>query len=127
MATSKHAQIIDQILSLTVLELSELVKEIEEKTGITAAAPVAVAAAAPAAAEGKKEEEKSEYKVELVDGGADKIKTIKALRQVTTLGLTEAKQAVEGAPTVIAEAAPKADAQKMKETLEAAGAKVKLS
>ena len=72
-------------------------------------------------------EEKSEYKVELTDGGPDKIKAIKALRQVTTLGLTEAKKAVEEAPTVIAEAASKDDAKKMKEALEAAGAKVKLS
>ena len=83
-------------------------------------APAGAAAAAPA-------EEKSEYKVELSDGGPDKIKTIKALRSVTTLGLTEAKKAVEEAPTVIAEAASKEDAQKMKDALEAAGAKVKLS
>lgn len=126
MATSKNSQIIEQISSMTVLDLSNLVKELEETFGVSAAMPVAAAAAAPVA-EAKKEEEKSEYKVELVDGGADKIKTIKALRQVTTLGLTEAKQAVENAPTVLSEAAPKADAQKMKETLEAAGAKVKLS
>ena len=85
------------------------------------------AAAAGAEAGGKKAEEKSEYKVELLDGGPDKIKTIKALRSVTTLGLTEAKKAVEEAPTVIAEAASKDDAKKMKEALEAAGAKVKLS
>lgn len=128
MATSKNSQIIDQIAGMTVLDLANLVKELEEKFGVSAAMPVAAAAAAPAAgAEAKKDEEKSEYKVELVDGGADKIKTIKALRQVTTLGLTEAKQAVENAPTVLAESAAKADAQKMKETLEAAGAKVKLS
>lgn len=126
MATSKNSQIIEQISSMTVLDLSNLVKELEETFGVSAAMPVAAVAAAPVA-EAKKEEEKSEYKVELVDGGADKIKTIKALRQVTTLGLTEAKQAVENAPTVLSEAAPKADAQKMKETLEAAGAKVKLS
>ena len=81
--------------------------------------------AAGPAAEAPKAEEKTEYKVTLKDGGAEKIKTIKALRQVTTLGLTEAKKAVEEAPTVIAEAASKDDAKKMKETLEAAGAKVR--
>ena len=78
-------------------------------------------------AEAPKAEEKSEYKVTLKDGGPEKIKTIKALSSVTTLGLTEAKKAVEEAPTVIAEAASKDDAKKMKEALEAAGAKVELS
>ena len=86
------------------------------------AAPVAVAAVAPAA-----QEEKSEYTVTLEDGGSEKIKVMKALRKVTTLALTDAKKAVEGAPTVIAESVSKEDAGKMKAELEAAGAKVKLS
>ncbi len=126
---SKQEQLIKEIGGLTVLELAQLVKALETEFGVSAAAPMmagpAVAAGGEAGA--AKAEEKSEYKVELSDGGPDKIKTIKALRSVTTLGLTEAKKAVEEAPTVIAEAASKDDAKKMKEALEAAGAKVKLS
>ena len=126
MATKSYEQIIDQIGSLTVLELSELVKGLEDKFGVSAAMPAAAAPVA-AASEAPKAEEKQEYKVTLKDGGPEKIKTIKALRTVTTLGLTEAKKAVEEAPTVIAESASKDDAKKMKEALEAAGAKVELS
>ena len=124
-----YEQIIDQIGSMSVLELADLVKALQEKFGVSAAAmpsasaaPAAASAEAPAQAEGK-----SEYKVTLKDGGPEKIKTIKALRSVTTLGLTEAKKAVEEAPSVIAETASKEDAKKMKEALEAAGAKVELS
>lgn len=124
---SKREQLIDDIGKMSVLELAELVKDLEEKFGVSAAAPVAVAAAGPAAAEAGAAEEKTEYKVELTAGGSEKIKVIKALRSVTTLGLTDAKKAVEEAPTVIAEAASKEDAQKMKEAIEAAGAKVTLS
>lgn len=127
MSAKSFDTIIDQISNLTVIELSELVKALEDKFGVSAAMPVAAAAPAAAAEAAPKQEEKSEYKVTLKDGGAEKIKTIKALRQVTTLGLTEAKAAVENAPTVIAEAASKDDAKKMKEVLEAAGAKVELS
>jgi large subunit ribosomal protein L7/L12 len=130
MASKSFENIITEIGNMSVLELAELVKALEEKFGVSAAMPMAAPAAVPAAGQeagAKKEEEKAEYKVELTDGGPDKIKTIKALRQVTTLGLTEAKKAVEEAPTVLAEAASKDDAKKMKETLEAAGAKVKLS
>lgn len=126
MTTKSFEQIIDQIGSLSVLELAELVKGLEEKFGVSAAMPMAAAPAAAAVA-APKAEEKSEYKVTLKDGGPEKIKTIKALRQVTTLGLTEAKKAVEETPSVIAESASKDDAKKMKETLEAAGAKVELS
>lgn len=127
MAMNKE-KFIDEIGSMSVLELAELVKALEDKFGVSAAAAtVAVAAPAAGAAPAAASAEKSEFKVELTDGGAEKIKVIKALRTVTTLGLTEAKKAVEEAPTVIAEAAPKADAQKMKEALEAAGAKVTLS
>jgi len=122
-----YEQIIDQIGVMSVLELAELVKALEEKFGVSAAMPVAAAPAAAASEAPAQAEVKSEYKVTLKDGGPEKIKTIKALRSVTTLGLTEAKKAVEEAPTVIAEAASKDDAKKMKEALEAAGAKVELS
>ncbi len=125
---SKQEQMIKDIGSMSVLELAELVKALETTFGVSAAAPVAAAAPAAAAeAGGKKEEEKSEFKVELTDGGPDKIKSIKALRSVTPLGLTEAKGAVENPPFVIAEAASKDDAKKIKDAMEAAGAKVKLS
>ena len=127
MALNKE-KFIEEIGGMSVLELSDLVKALEEKFGVSAAAPAAAAAsagaAAPAAAASA---EKTEFKVELTDGGAEKIKVIKALRTVTALGLTEAKKAVEEAPTVIAEAASKADAEKMREALVAAGAKVTLS
>ena len=131
MAATKNTneKLIEKIGSMTVLELSELVKALEEEFGVSAAMPVAQAAA-PAAggdAGAEKEEEKSEYKVTLKECGPEKIKTIKALRQVTTLSLTDAKKAAEETPTVIAESAPKDDAKKMKETLEAAGAKVDLA
>jgi large subunit ribosomal protein L7/L12 len=121
---------IQEIGNMSVLELSELVKGLEDAFGVSAAMPVAVAgAAAPAADAGAaKSEEKSEYKVTLKDGGPEKIKTIKALRQVLpNLNLSDAKAAAENAPTVLAESAPKADAMKIKQELEAVGAKVELS
>ncbi len=124
---SNQEQMIQQIGNMTVLELAELVKALETTFGVSAAAPMAAGPAAAPAEGAAKAEEKSEYKVELEKGGDDKIKTIKALRSVTPLGLTEAKKAVEEAPTVIAEAASKEDAKKMKEALEAVGAVVKLS
>lgn len=126
---SKQEQFIQDIGNMTVLELAELVKALETKFGVSAAAPVAAAGAAGAAPEagGKAEEEKTEFKVELIEGGPDKIKSIKALRSVSTLGLTEAKKAVEEPPFMIAEAASKDDAKKIKDAMEAAGAKVKLS
>lgn len=128
MSGKSYEKIIDQIGEMSVLELAEMVKALEEKFGVSAA-PVAVAGAvAPAAGgEAAASEEKSEYKVTLKDGGPEKIKAIKALRSVTTLALGDAKKAVDEAPTVIAEAASKEDAKKMKEALEAAGAKVELS
>ncbi len=125
MAVKSFEHIVDQIGELKVTELASLVKALQERFDVQMPSAVAAAptAAAPAAAA-----EKSEYKVTLKDGGPEKIKTIKALRQVLpTLGLVEAKKAVDEAPTVIAEAAPVADAKKMKEALEAAGAKVELS
>ena len=129
MAAKSYEKIIDQIGEMTVLELAEMVKALEEKFGVSAA-PVAMAGAmAPAAAgeAAKPAEEKSEFKVTLKESGPEKIKTIRALRDVTSLGIGEAKKAVDEAPTVIAEAASKEDAKKMKEKLEAAGAKVELS
>ena len=128
MAT-KQQQMIQDIGSMSVLELAELVKALETEFGVSAAAPVAAGpAAAPAAGGAAAAEEKSEYKVELLDGGANKIKSIKALRKVKKeLGLTDAKKLIESAPVVIAESASKEEANALKEALEAAGAKVKLS
>lgn len=120
-----YEKIVEEIAQMSITDVAQLVKALEEKFGVSAAMPVAAAAAAPvveAAAE-----EKAEYKVTLKDGGPEKIKTIKALRSVTPLGLTDAKKAVEETPSVIAEAAPKDTAKKIKEALEAAGAKVELS
>lgn len=128
MASKSFDKLVEEISNMTVLDLADFVKELEDKFGVSAAMPMAAAPAASAdAGQEAKAEEKSSYKVTLEDGGSEKIKAIKALRQVTTLGLSEAKKAVEEAPTVIAESASKEDAQKMKEALEAAGAKVKLA
>lgn len=126
MSSKTYENIIEQISALTVLELSELVKALEEKFGVSAAMPAMAAASSDAPEAKKQEEEKSEYKVELVDGGPEKIKSIKALRTVSTFALTEAKALVENGG-VIAEAASKEDANKIKDAMEAAGAKVKLS
>jgi len=128
MAQKSFDALLDEIGNMSVIELADFVKALEDKFGVSAAMPVAAAGAAPAAGqEAAKAEEKSEYKVTLEKGGPEKIKTIKALRQVTTLSLGDAKKAVEEAPTVIAESAPKDEAEKMKEVLAAAGASVKLS
>lgn len=132
MVAKSFDKLIEEIGSLTVVELADLIKKMEEAFGVSAAMPVAAAGAAAGASEEAPAAEKSEFKVLLVDGGSEKLKTIKALRQIlTTLGLGDAKAAVENAstetPFVIAESANKADAQKMKETIEAAGAKVKLA
>ena len=124
MATSNIDQMVEQVSKMSLLEVAELVKALENKFGVSAAAPVA-AAAAPAAAVA--EEEKSEFKVTLKDIGSEKIKVIKALRAVTSLTLKEAKDLAESAPAVVSESAAKDDAKKMKDTLEAAGAKVELS
>ena len=124
---AKQEQLLQDIGGMSVLELAELVKALETKFGVSAAMPVAAGPAAAPEAGAKKDEEKSEFKVELIEPGAEKIKAIKALRSVTTLGLTEAKKAVEDVPSVIAEAASKEDAKKIQEAFEAIGAKVKLS
>ena len=120
-------QIIEAIESMTVLELSELVKALEEKFGVSAAAPVAVAAA-PAAggAAAEAAEEKTEFDVVLEGFGDNKIQVIKAVRELTNLGLKEAKEVVEGAPKAVLEGAKKEDAEAAKEKLEAAGAAVTL-
>ena len=124
MAVTKQ-EIIDSIADMSVLDLSKLIKEMEEKFGVSAAAAVAVAApaagsAAPAA------EAKTEFDVILAAAGENKGGVIKAVRAVTSLGLKEAKDLVESAPATVKEAVPKADAEKMKKELEAAGAKVEL-
>lgn len=121
-------EILDAIGSMTVLELSELLKEFEEKFGVTAAAPVAVAAA-PAAGGGDAgagEEEQSEFDVVLTDAGAQKIQVIKEVRALTSLGLKEAKELVDSAPKAVIERASKEDAEKAKAALEGAGATVEL-
>jgi large subunit ribosomal protein L7/L12 len=124
MAVSKE-DILNSIASMSVLELSELIKEMETKFGVSAAA-VAVAAPAGGAAAAAPAEAKDAFDVILTAAGDNKVGVIKAVRAVTTLGLKEAKDLVEGAPQTVKEAVPKADAEKMKKELEAAGAKVEL-
>ena len=123
--TADEKAVITALEKLNVISLNNVVKYMEKEYGISAAAPVAVAAAgggAPAAAA----EEKSSYNVELTESGAQKIAVIKALREVTGLALGDAKAMVDGAPKMVKENVPKEDAEKMKKTLEAAGAKVTL-
>ena len=123
MASEKIAAMIEEIKALTVLELSELVHAVEEEFGVSAAAAVAVAGpavAAPAA------EEKTEFDVILAEAGAEKIKVIKAVREITGLGLAEAKALVDGAPKTLKEAAAKEEAEDIKKKLEEVGAKVEL-
>ena len=117
------AKLVDELSALTVMEAAELSKMLEEKWGVSAAAAVAVAgvAAAPAAAE-----EKDEFDVILADAGANKINVIKEIRGITSLGLKEAKDLVDGAPKTVKEGVSKAEAEEMKAKLEAAGAKVEL-
>ena len=120
-------QILDGISELSVLELSELLKEFEERFGVTAAAPVAVAAAAPAGGgDAAADEEKSEFDVILTGAGDKKIQVIKEVRALPSLGLTEAKDLVDGAPQPVLEKVKKEDAEKAKAQLEAAGATVEL-
>jgi large subunit ribosomal protein L7/L12 len=120
------AKIVDDLSKLTVLEAAELSKLLEEKWGVSAAAPVAVAAAGGGAAAAAPAEEKTEFDVVLTDAGAQKINVIKEVRAITGLGLKEAKDLVEAAPKPVKEAVSKADADKFKAQLEAAGAKVEL-
>lgn len=126
--SSNVEKLVTEIGGLTVLELADLTKALEEKFGVSASMAVGVAAPAAAGAAAPAAEEKNEFKVELLDAGANKLEALKALRKVKKdLGLIEAKKIVESAPVVIAEAASKEDAKAFKEALEAAGAKVKLS
>lgn len=120
------AQIVDNLSALTVIEAAELSKMLEEKWGVSAAAPVAVAAASGAAAAGAPVEEKTEFNVVLVDAGANKINIIKEVRAITGLGLKEAKDLVEGAPKTVKEHVSKEDAAKIKKVLEDNGAKVEV-
>jgi len=118
------AKIVDDLSKLTVLEAAELSKLLEEKWGVSAAAPVAVAAAGGGAAAAAPAEEKTEFDVVLTDAGAQKINVIKEVRAITALGLKEAKDLVEAAPKAVKEAVSKDEAAKLKAQLEAAGAKV---
>jgi large subunit ribosomal protein L7/L12 len=120
------AKLVDDLSALTVLEASELSKMLEEKWGVSAAAPVAVAAAPGAAAAAPAAEEKTEFDVVLASFGENKINVIKEVRAITGLGLGEAKALVEGAPKPIKEGVSKAEAEDLKKKLEAAGAKVDL-
>ena len=119
-------EIMQAIENMTVLELSELVKAMEERFGVSAAAPVAVAAAGPAAAAAEPEEEKTEFDVILANIGQEKIKVIKAVREATGLGLKEAKALVDGAPAPVKEKISKADAEALKAKLEEVGATVEI-
>ena len=129
MPTLTTDDILEAIADLSVLQLSELLKAFEEKFGVTAAAPVAVAAAPAAGGGGAEEaaaEEKSDFDVVLISGGEKKIQVIKEVRALTSLGLKEAKDLVDGAPKPVKENVAKAEAEEIKKKLEAAGAKVQL-
>ena len=124
MATEKSLQILESIKSLTILELADLVKAVEEEFGVSAAAPVAVAGAAGAAAPAA--EEKTEFDVVLTNFGAKKLDVIKVIREITGLGLKEAKELVEGAPKTVKEGVSKEDAEALKAQITAAGAEVEI-
>ena len=125
MAVTKE-EVIDFIASMSVLELSELIKEFEEKFGVSAAAPVAVAAAGAGGAADAPAEEKTEFDVILAEIGSEKIKVIKEVRAITGLGLKEAKALVESAPAPLKEATTKEDAEEIKGKIEAVGASVEV-
>ena len=122
--SEKVTALIEEVKNMTVLELSELVKALEEEFGVSAAAPAAVAVAAAPVAEAA--EEKTEFDVVMTDFGAEKIKVIKVVREATGLGLAEAKAKVEGVPATLKEGISKDDAEALKKQLEEAGAKVEL-
>jgi large subunit ribosomal protein L7/L12 len=123
---STQEQLVETIAKMSVLELSELIKAIESKFGVTAAAPVAMMAGGGGGAAAAPTEEKTEFNVILSDAGANKINVIKEVRTITGLGLKEAKDLVEGAPKSVKEGVSKEDAAKIKAALEAAGAKVEI-
>lgn len=124
--SDKVLKLIEDVKALTVMELSELVKALEEEFGVSAAAPVAVAAAPAAGGAAPAAEEKSDFNVVLAEVGANKINVIKVVREVTGLGLKEAKELVDGAPKAVKEGASKDEAENIKKKLEEAGAKVEL-
>ena len=126
MADITKEDVIEWLSSQTVLDIAGLVKELEEKWGVSAAAPVAVAAGGAVAGDAPAEEEKDEFDVILADFGGNKIAVIKEIRAITGLGLKEAKELVEGAPKPVKEATTKDDAEEIKKKLEAAGAKVEV-
>ena len=117
---------VDDLSALSVIDAAELSKLLEEKWGVSAAAPVAAAAAAPAAGDAAPAEEKSEFDIVLAEAGSNKIAVIKEVRTITGLGLKEAKDLVEGAPKPLKQGVAKAEAEEMKKSLETAGAKVEL-
>ena len=123
MASEKILAMIEEVKGLSVLELNELVKALEEEFGVSAAA---VAVAGPAAGGAAAAEEKTEFDVELTEAGANKVKVIKVVREITGLGLKEAKEVVDGAPKVVKEGASKEEAEEIQKKLEAEGAKVTL-
>jgi large subunit ribosomal protein L7/L12 len=123
---AKFKDLVAEIEKMSVLDLSELVKVLEEKFGVSAAAPAMMMAAAPAAGGAAPAEEKTEFNVELTDAGASKINVIKVVKELTGLGLADAKALVDGAPKVIKEAVKKEDAEAMKKKIEEAGGKVTL-
>ena len=125
MANMTQEQMVDELSTWTVMEIAELVKALEDKWGVSAA-PVAVAGAAAPAAAAEAEEEQTEFTVELTDAGDKKIQVIKAVREVTSLGLADAKKLVEEAPKPVKEGISKEEAEELKSRLEAAGAKVTL-
>ena len=124
--SDKKQQVIDLIKEMTVLELSELVKEMEEIFGVSAAAPVAVAAAPAAGGAADAQEEKTEFDVILANAGEKKINVIKVVREITKLGLKEAKDLVDGAPKMVVEKVSKEEAESVKKKLEEAGASIEL-
>lgn len=126
MASDKVLQLIEDVKALTVLELSELVKALEEEFGVSAAAPVAVAAAPAAGGGAAAADEKTDFDVILVEAGQSKMGVIKLVKEITGLGLKEAKELVDGAPKAIKEGISKEDAESLQKQLEEAGAKIEL-
>ena len=126
MATIKREDVLSYLETANMLEISDLIKEIEEKFNVSAAAPVAVAAGAPAAAGGDAAEAKTEFDVELTSVGDKKINVIKVIREITALGLKEVKEMADGAPSVIKESVAKEESEELKKKLEEAGATVTL-
>ena len=127
MAKLKKEDVLDYLESASMLEVSELINDIEEKFGVSAAAPVAVAAGAPAAGDGgAAAEEKTEFDIELTSVGDKKINVIKVIREITSLGLKEAKELADGAPSVVKDNVPSDEANEVKAKLEEAGATVTL-